>query len=79
MVPGFTERDSLAAEQRRRQLVADAQRQRFVTQRVAARDAARSGAPAPGRERSPLQGASTVLVRFAAPWAGAFGRLAARP
>ena len=78
VVPGFTERDGLAAEQRRRQLVADAQRRRFVTRHVAARDAARSGATAPRRGRSSRRGASTIFVRFAAPWAGAF-RLTARP
>ena len=78
MVPGITERDRLAAEERRRHMVADAQRQRFVTQRVAPCEAARSAASAPGRGWSSRRGASTVLVRFVAPWAGAFGRLTAR-
>ena len=79
MVPGFTERDGLAADQRRRQLVAEAARQRLVIQRVAARDIPRPAATVPGREWSPLRGASAVLVRFVAPWGGAFGRLTARP
>ncbi len=78
MVPGFTERDGLAADQRRRQLVADAERQGLVTRRAAARDTPQPAATAPGREWSSLRGASAVLVRFFAPWAGAF-RLTARP
>ena len=78
MVPGFTERDGLAAEQRRRQLVAEAERQRLITRPVAARDAAGLAATAPGRGWASGRTALTVPLRFAAPSAGAF-RLTARP
>ena len=78
MLLGFTERDGLAADQRRRQMVADAERQRFVTRHVAARGAARPAARASGPGWFSCQGALTVLLRSAAPWAGAF-RLTARP
>lgn len=79
MVPGFTERDALAADERRRQLVADAQRHGLVSRHAAARDAARPAAAAPSPECSSLRGASAVLLRIAASWVGTVSRLTARP